>query len=329
MRTLLLFIALSSTLVACSNLQPPPPTPKTQFVVVTATPEPTATPDPTRPATRTNTPQRPDSPRPTSTPQPTPTPEPFTPEMRMRLTPQATPVPLAPTHPPLPLNFGPLQPDQYFHSNSYEEERRTWLVFCPDLQHKLDYYATLGLSKKESEDRIAHGLIFMSRSGEYRNTNDIQFLEALQLLEAWKHLCSSTPSAPSPTPTHPTATSECTEHSLETPKARALRERAYSIGLALERLHSLQFVAGTEISIEPFLGDSSGTASPNCLKLAIRNSGSLHHVIKHEWAHVAAEQQHPGAAHGPAWRTIADTFEVPTYRYRHCKHNQYHCEPSD
>ena len=124
---------------------------------------------------------------------------------------------------------------------------------------------------------------------------------------------------------------ECVRHDIKSPRAEKLKQRAMEIGQELEERYGHSLTGSTNVSVVDSLGEHHGLTHymgvENCIQI-ILNSNDPEYVIRHEWAHIAAERVTPSPAHGPTWRRIAEDFGVwGTRRYRHCKTGDYECAP--
>ena len=124
---------------------------------------------------------------------------------------------------------------------------------------------------------------------------------------------------------------QCARNDIKTAKAERLKQQAFEIGRELEARHGYHLTGNTHVSVVDSLGEHHGLAhyagGDNCIQL-ILNSHDIDYVIRHEWAHIAAEGKTEYAAHGPEWRRIAEDFGVKgVRRYRHCRTGDYECRP--
>ena len=127
-------------------------------------------------------------------------------------------------------------------------------------------------------------------------------------------------------------TVRCMRENLHTAEAEVLKRKVLDIGRELEAQHGYQITGGTSVSVVGSLGEHGGLAhyssADSCIQIALTNSPNLDSVIRHEWAHIAAERHTEQAAHGPVWQVIADTFGVDNAgNYSHCDTGDYDCQP--
>lgn len=129
----------------------------------------------------------------------------------------------------------------------------------------------------------------------------------------------------------------CKKDAMDTPRAVAIRDEATRIGRQLEIDHGYDLTSRTTIAVRPSLDGFAGQASISgkslehpefCIHLLPSLKGQTREqTIRHEWSHVAAWLNDVDAAHGPAWRTVAESMGVNTSRYSHCEDRDSDCEP--
>lgn len=127
-------------------------------------------------------------------------------------------------------------------------------------------------------------------------------------------------------------TVRCMRGGLHTAEAIAINDRALEIGRQLETEHGYHMVGGTSIAVVQSLGPHGGLAhyssSDSCIQIVL-DVYDVDRVIRHEWAHIAAERATEYAAHGPTWREIARKFGASNASdYSHCQTADYECQPT-